>query len=1516
MAYKYHKGQLFGKKLDVPKEILTKVYNKTLTLSEYFKYNLDDKIPTSCIYSRQKLILDKFGIEKCKNIDEFVADFIAGYNYKLGLDDVPNDVDDINTYVYEKLKYIIHPEVWPPIMRELYFDISKVDSKTGELMSKYYTNELSLTEILDNYNLFKDKDLNRKVATPNGSEIDLSNDMVNKFMSDYGILYPVIKNFCGYGYRYCPFNSIGDCIKSLTIEGNAKNTLVEELINGILSMSFSNSGKLENGYQITDEQYQEIFKYASLEDYLEKYSSYYANDVAKEYESLPSEYTMTLPISKLFNANTLKFAGIYGLKNIIDFDNECGHFFSANDYENLRQMCQVYVNNSIHNTGNESIFTGRAGTYTKEQFYEAMRRMLLYGIIINTDGLDYRNITGEFREKNEDLLFIPDQVSEEVKAKFYTRSITPGILREHLEDMRYLNWEKLIMSLKFIPIYVRNSYDEYPQIENIYKLFQGKTSSNDAIDFIMEYGDAIDLIHKSAEKIEILASDSGDKIKDVINELLRKIIVEKQIAYPKYISKDFIKRYPSMFLDKNVPLELQEAVYNRTVTSELILSNPTYMEYLKNADLEVLFRYMPVASENNPSDKINLVSGVKQVLSPEDAFNVMILYGKYMEKVFENNRLKNFKFNPSFSKDGLLSEMDKTIFQDIIDGNMKYDESMHDHFKHKYPTLFLNANVSQEIKNKFYDRKFTIQDFNDNPELLNTFGETNIACGFSENMSWVIPLFGNSDNLRVSNYNRMKIIAVYSKISDHDMKKIFKDYVIEEDEKINMENIDLAPDLLARLSYSNSSEIRSLKKELATELLRCDDPFDSLDKIERIFIKNNLPTVGKIYSCFEALHPNFKGFEGCETISPVLQNSSLNGKKMTVFADLIKAEFGSNNRSINNYLKNLEFGSTTYENIKAGNLNLDALNEDEKRELKVFSKHLMTMYNVSTKAKQANDVYECTGDVLNDILELSKKLSPDGSLDYNLADRMVRMFCGFTGIDTLDKAKEYINNAIKKAEDRNIATASSTVTVHKGDFVKGIGDITYLGNILQNGSVSKEYLGSSAGSDATPLDTDISMVPNDESKIEKAIAPTVAYRDKYGPIYFILKNDNRFVTTRTEAGPIDAKRDMSKLEVFYTGYLGEGHYGIRTGFASSDIDCIVMEKYDHRVGLEIAMNGFYIPVADMNGKITFTPSDYKDLRNKMSGLSYFNLNEYNISNNLRNPDIEQMKNEVLANIEMTNSDNESVKKLIKDAIVAIGIKHVTYGFNEDLSNGSFELYSTGSTARNTNVPKDSDFDYLIKIDNDIYRNDSKLNEFKSLFKDKLGFNDGPNGKICGEISKNDGTKLDVEISLCPKSDKIDFSTDVSLTSKLDAIKKQYPNDYNDVVANIVFAKKFFKSIDAYKSLKSDKTQGGLGGIGIENWILQHGGSFTDAAKDFVKTADEVSGDFEKFKQIYHVYDFGYNHYSDKEDSNMYPHDDFVSGNDKMGADAFKRMHSHLREYLKTIEASYNNSYNDVEHMKR
>lgn len=1511
MAYKYKRRQIFRKRLKVPKNILKSVYDCTLTLNDFIEYQLDGKIPTSCILECDRKILEKFGIDKCKKLDwELINNSRPMRNNSLTsrywfwniLMSIDSKTDDINLALYELVKDQIRPKYYSKKMSEIYADRLLKDCEIhGDreecLQIDFNYGEVTLEKMISNWDLFKNKDLSYCLLYDEKNTNHITNEVLKKFMAKYsGIATLVIEN-----------NDINEFINNLSnlSSDEAKFEYLKQFTDDILNNTYKENGDNRSTIKLTNDQYREIFKYSSMEDYLKKFSADNLEKVIKEFRELPEDYLFNIPInfSELLNENVLRFINIFGLRNVVDFDNECGHFFTKNNCKMLKLMNRVYL---FHHSQSYEIDR----PYTKDEFYEAMRRMIVSGPYTkdSDSGLiyitipAYKKMTGEFRTRNEDL-FISEQAPENLQYLFYEKKITPQLIANHPEYIQYLKGKNLNFCFEEMKIRVEGSHDE-----NLYKFISDKTDSNGSMNFITEYSDILDIVfYKNFlnNTLKFAIDDDIDKIQNRINEELRKLILEKGFAYPKHIPKDLIKQYPSMFLDKNAPQELQEAFYNRTISAELVLSNPSYMKYLKNIDLEVLFKYMPVnvVNEKHVKEQVNLVRGIKQIFGSDEAFDIMLLYGKYIEKVFEDNKLKQFKFNQNFSKADLFDEMDKAILQNIIDGKMKYDEEIPSHFKNNNPTLFLGENISQDIKDKFYNRQFTINDFNANPKLFDIFDKTNITCGFSENMSWIIPLFNNSENSKIANYNRMKLILAYSRINDTDLQDIFKDYVMEDETDIDLEKTEYISKAFARLSETNSSEMFTFRKELARQLLNTEDPLEKLNKVEDVFIKNNIPTVGKIYSCFEILHPDFQGFdfEKSSMVSPVLKNVTTRSKKIIVFSDLIKCAFGSNNRSVNAYLKNIDFGSGLYEKIKNGQVQFDSLGENEKQELKIFSKHLATLYNNTTIAKVENKEFKSSGDVLNDIFELSKKLSPDGTLDYNLADRTIRMFCWSTGIDTLDKAKKYIEQKIKTADSRNRNASTKDMTLEQGDFIKGIDDIIHLGNILQNGSVSKEYLGSDATSDATPLDTDISMIMSSEGTINEKIQKTLA--KDYGNIWFVLKNDDRFVNTRTIEKTEDSKRDMSKIEVFHTGAAGQDHHGIRTGFASSEINYIVMENYNPKAGLEIAINGFYIPIANKEGKIIFTPKDYDKLREKMSGLSYYGEDSYSFSENLVTKETEKLAQKIEQSNYEVQVKREKINNIIKKSLEELGLNLKT-DIDGDLTEGFVELIDTGSTGRGTNKPGDGDFDFMMRLDKAILSNSSKLDKLKQTILKNLGKENSSEITGAGDfrlkgVQIDDKTNVDIDITFTKKTDKIAYSTDMALRDRLATIKKIDPEKYKYVVANILLAKQVLKEAGAYKPNRGEIPQGGLGGVGIENWILQNGGSFIDAAKSFVAEAGRKS--FSEFKSTYQIWDFGDNHLAERNE--QYPHDNFVSKN--MSDAGYQRMVQALEDYLKTMKINQN-----------
>ena len=1361
MNYKYSKGQIFGKRLKVPSHILARVYHSSLPLEDFIEYHLEDKIPISCIRPEDRKIVEKFGIDKCRDLDwELLNNTMISspYNYDIDLNELLLSIDEntenINNALYELIKDKVKPVDYSSKMRKVYSDriLDESQSNNGTLVRSFNNGQVELNQLISNWELFKSKDLSYCLMNDEKNNNHITNDMVKDFMSNYGELATLItENSDVYAF-----------ISNLyQLNSDGKQEYIKQFTDYLLDKTIKKNGVGVPHLELTDIQYKEVFKYSSIEDYLKKFNSNSATSICNELKLLPKDYlfNISIPFSILKNKDVLNFLGAYGIKNIVDFDNECGHFFTKDNFKMLSSMSNMYLYGSYRSEFLPLDVYDSHFNYvrhcTKEEFYNAMREMIIYGPGDNFKAPDYRNLTGEFRDKNSDL-FISEQAPDELKDLFYTKQVTSKIFLEHPEYIEFIKEKNYASSFKNSLVKIGNNRD----YENFYTFLSNKMNFNDVMKFIIEYGDVLDTIfdknvRNSEYQMTLSLEDDINNIPIKICEVLKKLITENGTIYPNRIPQKIREAYPKMFLDKEAPKELQEA---------------------------------------------------------------------------------------------------------------------------------------------FYNRKLTLNDFINNPDLINAFNNTNIIYGFSINEPWIILLYDDLENQKRANYMRLKVMSQYFKIQDKNLQDMYKNFITVIGSNIDENKIDCISEVLYRLSLSNSSEMYNFRTEIATQLLDVDNPLESLNKIENIFTRNNLPVVGKIYSCFDILHPDFQGFDFGEssTISPVLKNSSASAKKVIVFSDLIKSSFGSNNRSVNSYLKNIEYGCSLYENIKAGLVKFDLLGENEKRELVTFRNHLATLYNNTKIGK--NDGFIYSENVLDDILQLSKNLSPDGTLDYNLANRVIRMFCGFAGIDTLDQAKSYIEQKIKTADSRNREASNSDMMLEQGDFIKGIGDVKYLGNILQNGSVSKEYLGSSAGSDLTPLDTDMSMILDKEGTISEKINKTVA--KEYGPIWFVLKNDDRFITTRTNTETLPIKRDLSKIEAFYTGVIGQDHYGIRTGFASSEINYIVMTDYDPRVGLEVALNGIYIPVVNKEGKVLFTPKDYDEIRAKMSGLSYYDEQNYSFSNNLVTEETKYLSEQIEQSNREVSIKREKINNIIKKSLEELGLQLKT-NIDGDLTEGFVELIDTGSTGRGTNKPGDGDFDFMMRLDKNLFSNPSELDKLKQTILKNLVVGKAPEAISSGDfrlkgVQIDNDTVVDIDITFINRTDKVSYSSDMALQDRLSTIQRINPEKYKYVVANILLAKQVLKKAGAYKPNRGDVPQGGLGGVGIENWILQNGGSFIDAAQSFVMAAD--SKNFEEFKSGYQIWDFGENHLAERK--GRYSHDNFVD--DNMSLQGYEKMVQAFKEYLKTL----------------
>jgi hypothetical protein len=807
---------------------------------------------------------------------------------------------------------------------------------------------------------------------------------------------------------------------------------------------------------------------------------------------------------------------------------------------------------------------------------------------------------------------------------------------------------------------------------------------------------------------------------------------------------------------------------------------------------------------------------------------------------------------------------------------------------------------------------------------------------------------------------KLKILEEYQKLFQgiNSLIDSFIDYIKRNQECLDEKSITQIAGVLHQFDISNSLELSNLKQQIAPLVLSSSNPVEKFNEIEEIFLKNNLPMMGKIFLCFQLLYPNFEkeengiivfNFDENSRMSPELIHPTQTRRMKAVeknatdkdirfqivFNDLVRIASRSNNRSLIEYLNNIEYGNTLFLGISKGIIKFDDLDNHSKQILDIFSNHLVALYEHTKKGSK--ETFENLS-IVEKITYFSQKFNPTSR--HDLPDRIVRSFAYQAGIDSFEQLKNIITNSVKEKEEisrkrANELEKGKKLILEPGDFIRAIGYIDCVESSLNNGNVCKEFLGTFLGksdSDTTPLDIDFTLITKKNTDIYHNIegSPTGF---GFGNVYVILKKDNPNLNiTRDKDGNLTGNLyDPSKIEVFGTqtekgGY--ETHWGARTGIASSDIDYILFKereeinsnspyledgsvnylenpKDNNELALlknEIVKNGFYIPIIDFSGKIIFTTKEYDELKQKMSGLSHYGSQEYHLEEHQYSDYTERIKGLLESNKRETKSQSQKVYQALSSIIQQIPIDEKTSQTFQvknhigiDLTLNSVEVLETGSSARGTNVPYDYDFDYIFRLNSSLINDAEKMQVFRTKICESLNIHPIQTGDFRDVQATIPGLgTIKLDITFIQKNDKVEYSTEMALQDRMDTIYKNNPSVGDEVKANVILTKLLFKQAGCYKPARKDNKQGGMGGVGIENWITQNGGTLESAAKSFLQVSEGKS--YEEFKKIYHVHDYGKNHMYKKKQK--YPYDDFIF--DNMNSIGYQKMQEVLRKYIRYL----------------
>lgn len=683
-------------------------------------------------------------------------------------------------------------------------------------------------------------------------------------------------------------------------------------------------------------------------------------------------------------------------------------------------------------------------------------------------------------------------------------------------------------------------------------------------------------------------------------------------------------------------------------------------------------------------------------------------------------------------------------------------------------------------------------------------------------------------------------------------------------------------ELAVLVNQSPSREIQRLQVELIDQLLLSDNPEQLFAQVENIFIKNNLPLIGKVYRVFETIYDKRLDpmIDNNDKISPQLRESSHQERRRIIYDDLLGVNIDSGNPSLRKFMTILESGESLVQ--KAESEGVDNFSEAERKQFDYFLDKMDTIYATSLLGRRASrnqphdpSLHDKTPAERLQQIRTNFRVQEGQTITTRLAEMFVKPL----GYESTHQVREAMQQAKTSATERNkqfamemIAKHDGVVQVNAGDIFKGT-DQMYLQNILENGSVAREYLGSDSGSDATPLDTDVSMILADDIQNGVRGALDVSPSKGYGNMALIVRDRGQFNNDSTN-GPA--------YELFHTGVLGERHFGIRTGFASTEISAILdnglTDRQRDNIYFTIARNGFYVPVTDTAGKITFTPEMYDEYRKIFDGVAEYDGAPLVVDRLPKGDIAPEVIEKTTASIQAlvgtikeeavtVDESLDKIRAVIKEVLTANGVK---LRDQYDTSIFGADFADTGSTGRHTNKPGDMDFDLSLLLD---AKDIARMPEIAKELKEKLNAReDKSHEEAANEYTQiraigaqlEGSEPLDIDIGIGRRADAGIFASHDAINAKLNSIRETYGDEtYYEVLANVVLAKQILKEGYAYKKLED----GGFGGIGTEDWILANHGNMLEAFKTFNDAAHDENGNvvsLDDFRTRYRIFNAGTN----------------------------------------------------------
>ncbi len=730
--------------------------------------NISSKIADVSYYIKD--LIEKIGLSTILNkmLDKDLLNDISILNSSYYSDSSPveelikttHDINELRQKIYDLIidniknnRYSLTFSELSSSFKEKYSEYFPQDSNIPQdVISRYYNSRLTIEDIANYGKYFGNLDLSSFI------EYDYQYENIIKFLGinfqrllitypkEMNIILNLVKKDYHISYSLDTLISNNFAIKDSKIP-------IEELKDSFINTVFN--AQYGNSYTFSKISNSSIYDGTSYPSWIKELGYY----VSKINNYLNINFDLITKETEISNPNINNMFKVLGIDNIRRFDRENPSFFNTyNSYQFekiLTTLDKIELKNLTPVTSYDEFqdrFIEIITSYKPKEDY--MTNPL-------SQNLEY--IEGSLREKHPEL-FISTEAPKELKVAFYDGRLTiHNIIKnpEWIPYISHLSAEQLGLN---IPIHIINSDSDFPQNPQEYtfsELYLKYGSIEDLLNFLSEYNMLDNLINIAIlGKVFDTNIESRKDIEKNIRSNIRKFFIKNHYnyRYSENMPIDFKEENPDFFIPEDAPQSLKWEFYNGYLGFSTLKEHPEYIDYLKNVNCKLIRNLPEVINIKQYNTEVKSISFEELYINRfglDEFIKFLVKYSPTSERLSSQSISSK-----DGTKENVETELEVAIASSIIkDRTLVYNENFPDHFKNMFPHLFISKDAPTDLKDKFYNRRLSIDDLTLHPDWIPYLSNVNLS--LISNLPFLIGV-ASTDILTFNSVQKLNFQKLYT----------------------------------------------------------------------------------------------------------------------------------------------------------------------------------------------------------------------------------------------------------------------------------------------------------------------------------------------------------------------------------------------------------------------------------------------------------------------------------------------------------------------------------------------------------------------------------------------------------------------------------------------------------------------------------------------------------------------------------------------------------------------------------